>query len=31
MTRVLSVEDGEDFADPLAFLLNKEPFQPNPR
>lgn len=30
MTRLLSVEDEEDFADPLAFLLNKAS-EPNPR
>ncbi|MGH3688043.1 MAG: response regulator [Pseudonocardiaceae bacterium] len=28
MTRVLIVEDEEDFADPLAFLLRKEGFSP---
>jgi DNA-binding response OmpR family regulator len=31
MTRVLIVEDEEDFADPLASLLHRAGSLPNPR
>jgi hypothetical protein len=31
VSRVLIIEDEKDFADPLAFLLNKEASEPNPR
>ncbi len=30
MTRVPTIGDAEDFADPLAFLLREEGFTPSP-